>query len=210
MKPAIIQDTVLILALSALSTNSNFALVLALFWCHPAFSPTLSTLHPSQPTPVRFRFRFPFDSPLSLLLIGESEILFSPKGSVMVKTFRVLVANKPKLMRELLLETLAEQSWIEIVGEVAEEADIPHHVQKTSPDLLVVTAEEPGKRPTICDSLLHEYPELRIIAVAPHENYTVCYWASLDIHSGDIESSEEGLLTAVRNMAENQQGATSQ
>ncbi len=48
----------------------------------------------------------------------------------MVKTFRVLVANKPKLMRELLLETLAEQSWIEIVGEVAEEADIPHHVQR--------------------------------------------------------------------------------
>jgi DNA-binding NarL/FixJ family response regulator len=128
----------------------------------------------------------------------------------MVKTFRVLVANKPKLMRELLMETLAEQSWIEIVGEVAEEAEIAHHVQATTPDLLVVTAEEPGKRPLICDILLREYPELRIIAVAPHENYTVCYWASLDIHSGDIESSEEGLLTAVRSMAEKQQGATSQ
>src|SRR5258708_18407328 len=122
----------------------------------------------------------------------------------MVKTFRVLVANKPKLMRELLVETLAEQCWIEIVGEVDEEADIRDHVWKTSPDLLVVTAEEPGKRPTICDSLLHDYPELRIIAVAPHENYTVCYWASLNIHSGDIESSEEGLLTAVRHMAESQ------
>jgi AmiR/NasT family two-component response regulator len=128
----------------------------------------------------------------------------------MVKTFRVLVANKPKLMRELLLETLAEQSWIEIVGEVADESDISEQVQKTSPDLLVVTAEEPGRRPAICDTLLHDYPELRIIAVAPHENYTVCYWASLDIHSGDIESSEEGLITAVRSMAEKQQGATSQ
>ena len=161
-------------------------------------------------TRAHFRFRFSFGSRLSLLLVAQSEILFFPKGSVMVKTFRVLVANKPKLMRELLLETLAEQSWIEIVGEVAEEADIPHHVQRTSPDLLVVTADEPGKRPSICDSLLHDYPELRIIAVAPHENYTVCYWASLDIHSGDIEVSEEGLLTAVRNMAENQQGAASQ
>ncbi len=128
----------------------------------------------------------------------------------MVKTFRVLVANKPKLMRELLLETLAEQPWIEIVGEVPDEADISEQVQKTSPDLLVVTAEKPGRRPAICDTLLHDYPELRIIAVAPHENYTVCYWASLDIHSGDIESSEEGLLTAVRSMAEKQQGATSQ
>ena len=122
----------------------------------------------------------------------------------MVKTFRVLVANKPKLMRELILETLAEQPWIEIVGEVADEADIHESVQKNSPDLLVVTAEEHGKRPDICDTLFHHFPELRIIAVAPRENYTVCYWASLDIHSGDIESSEEGLLTAVRRMAEKQ------
>ena len=120
----------------------------------------------------------------------------------MVRTFRILVANKPKLMRELLLETLAEQPWIEIVGEVADEADIHDHVQKSSPDLLVVTAEENGKRPDICDTLFRHFPELRIIAVAPHENHTVCYWASVDIHSGDIESSEEGLLSAVRHMAE--------
>jgi chemotaxis response regulator CheB len=119
----------------------------------------------------------------------------------MLKTFRVLVANQPKLMRELLVETLAEQSWIEIVGEVSDEIDIFQQVQKTSPDLLVITAEQRDKRPVICDSLLREYPQLRIIAVAPQENYTVCYWASLDIHSGDIETSAEGLLSAVRNMA---------
>jgi len=127
----------------------------------------------------------------------------------MVRTFRVLVANKPKLMRELLLETLAEQPWIEIVGEVGDDADILANVNKTLPDLLFVTAEEPGIRPHICDTLFHEHPELRIIAVAPRENYTVCYWASVDIHSGDIESSEEGLLTAVRHMAE-KQGAISE
>ena len=120
----------------------------------------------------------------------------------MVRTFRVLIANKPKLMRELLLETLAEQPWIEIVGEVEDEAAIQDQVQKSSPDLLVVTAEARGRRPGICDTLFRHFPELRIIAVAPHENHTVCYWASVDIHSGDIESSEEGLLTAVKHMAE--------
>jgi hypothetical protein len=36
----LVRDTMLILALSALSTNSNFALVLALFWCYPAVGPT--------------------------------------------------------------------------------------------------------------------------------------------------------------------------
>ena len=119
----------------------------------------------------------------------------------MVKTFRILVANQPKLMRELLVEMLAEESWIEIVGQVAQEAEIRESVQKTSPDLLVVTADKPGKRPAICDELLREYPALHIIAVAPHENYTVCYWASLDIHAADIESSEQGFLSAVKSVA---------
>jgi chemotaxis response regulator CheB len=105
-------------------------------------------------------------------------------------------------MRELLVEMLAEESWIEIVGEVAQEAEIRESVQKTAPDLLVVTADKPGKRPAICDELLREYPALHIIAVAPHENYTVCYWASLDIHAADIESSEQGFLSAVKSVAE--------
>jgi chemotaxis response regulator CheB len=119
----------------------------------------------------------------------------------MVKTFRILVANQPELMRELLVEMLAEETWIEIVGQVAQEAEIRELVQKTAPDLLVVTADKRGKRPVICDELLREYPALHIIAVAPHENYIVCYWASLDIHATDIESSEQGFLSAVKNVA---------
>ena len=120
----------------------------------------------------------------------------------MTKTFRILMANQPKLMRELLVEMLEEESWIEIVGEVARESDIRELVLKTAPDLLVVTADKPGKRPIICDELLKEFPAMRIIAVAAHENYTVCYWASLDIHADDIETSEHGFLGAVKNAAQ--------
>jgi DNA-binding NarL/FixJ family response regulator len=120
----------------------------------------------------------------------------------MFKTFRVLMANKPRLMRELLLEVLAAESWVEIVGEVSEEEEIREIVHKTEPDLLIVTADGSGKRPEICDELLHEYPALRIIAVAPQKNYTVCYWASLDIHTDDVEPSEQGFLKAVKCAAE--------
>jgi chemotaxis response regulator CheB len=119
----------------------------------------------------------------------------------MVKTFRVLMANQPKLMRELLVEMLEEESWIQIVGQVTKEDEIRDLVLKTAPDLLVVTADKPGKRPAICDELLREFPSLRIIAVAAQESYSVCYWASLDIHSDDIEPSEQGFLSAVRNVA---------
>jgi DNA-binding NarL/FixJ family response regulator len=102
-------------------------------------------------------------------------------------------------MRELILESLADQPDIEIVGEVLDEADIPSGVEKTLPDFVVVALDEPGKRPRVCEVVLRQHPEVRIIAVAPDHNYSVCYWASLDIHSSEIEASEEGILIALRN-----------
>src|SRR4029077_14916496 len=97
---------------------------------------------------------------------------------------------------------LSEQNCIEVVGEVTEPSALSDCVDKTSPGLVVIDAEEPGKRPHICDTLLRQHPQLRIIAVANQENYSVCYWASFDIHSDDVEASEEGFLSAVRKLAD--------
>ena len=127
----------------------------------------------------------------------------------MNKAIRILVANRPRLMREALLGTLSDQPWIEVVGEVSNDADIPDHVLRTLPDLLVIAVDEPGKRPSLCDTLLQKYPDLRIIAVAPYQDYSVCYWASLDIHTDNIEPSEEGFLSAVRSVAEGLSGMRS-
>ena len=98
----------------------------------------------------------------------------------MNKPIRILVANRPKVMREALLDLLSDQSWIEVIGEVSNDADIPDFVDRTVPDLLVMAVDEPGKRPSLCDALLREHPELRIIAVAPHQDYSVFYWASVE------------------------------
>jgi chemotaxis response regulator CheB len=117
----------------------------------------------------------------------------------MDKPIRILVANRPKLMRELILATLADEPNVEIVGEVGEDMEIADAVVQTSPDILVIALDDPRKRPQICDLLLHDHPGLRIIAVASKENYSVFYWASFDIHASEIEASEEGILNAVRN-----------
>lgn len=116
----------------------------------------------------------------------------------MEKSIRVLVANRPRLMRELILTTFADQPDIEIVGEVAEESEISESVKETSPNVVVIALDQPGMRPRICDDLLREHPELRVLAVAPKKNYIVYYWASFEIHSNDIEASEEGMLNALR------------
>ena len=120
----------------------------------------------------------------------------------MNKPIRILVANRPKVMREALLDLLSDRSWIEVIGEVSNDADIPDFVDRRVPDLLVMAVDEPGKRPSLCDALLREHSELRIIAVAPHQDYSVFYWASVEIHSDDIETSEAGFINALRSVAE--------
>jgi len=65
----------------------------------------------------------------------------------------------------------------------------------------VIALDEPKNRPHICDTLLRDHPELRIIAIASEQNRSICYWASFDIHSNDVEPSEAGILNAVRSMA---------
>ena len=120
----------------------------------------------------------------------------------MENTTRVLVANRPKLMREVILTALADQPGVEIVGEVSDESDILPQVRATLPDLLVVALDENELRPPICDQVLREHPELRIIAVAWRKNRTLYFWASFDIHCTDIETSLAGIMSVVHQPAE--------
>lgn len=116
----------------------------------------------------------------------------------MDRAVRVVVANRPRLMRELLLETIADQPDIEIVGEVQDETDITRVVEEKLPDFLIIALDETERRPPICDSLLRQYPDMKILALAPERNSSIFFWASLDIHSNRVEASEEGVLSALR------------
>lgn len=114
---------------------------------------------------------------------------------------RVLVANRPRLLRELVLSTLSEQAGIRVVGEARDEQDVRSLVAETKPDFLLIALDESQRRPVLCDVLLREFPALRIIAVAPNTNVGIFYWASLEIHSTKMEASEQALLEAIRKRA---------
>jgi chemotaxis response regulator CheB len=116
----------------------------------------------------------------------------------MTRNVRVLVANQPRLMRELLLETISDQPDIEVVGEVQNEADILLAVEQNRPDFLIVALDNHRSRPPVCALLLEKFPNMKILALAPERNLTVFYWASIDIHSLDLEASEEGILEVLR------------
>jgi DNA-binding NarL/FixJ family response regulator len=101
-------------------------------------------------------------------------------------------------LRELVRSTLSEQTGINVVGETDNEDDVPSLVAETKPDFLLIALDESRRRPRLCDQLLEKFPALGIIAVAPNTNLGIFYWASLEIHSAPMETSEEALLNVMR------------
>ncbi len=117
-----------------------------------------------------------------------------------MKRVRVLVAIRPRLMRELLMATIADQPDIEIVGEIGEEGELAAVVEQVRPDVLIVAMDEPEQRLGQCGFLLGRYPQMRILALAPEQNRALFYWAIIDIRTKPLESSEAGILSAVRDL----------
>ncbi len=123
-----------------------------------------------------------------------------------MSAIRVLVANKPRLMQELVLATISDQPDIEIVGQVQNEEDIENAIKQTRPDFLIVALEKSDRLPRPCRTVLENHPQMKIIAIAPNRNSTIFYWTSLNIRSNRIESSEESVLSALRGKAQAAQG----
>lgn len=115
-----------------------------------------------------------------------------------MKRVRVLVANRPRLMREMVLATITDQPDIEVVGDIEDTSNISEIIEEVLPDVLILALENPEKRPGECGFLLGRYPHMKILALAPEQNRGVFYWAIVDIRSKPLESSEAGILNAVR------------
>lgn len=115
-----------------------------------------------------------------------------------MKSVRVLVANRPRLMRELILATVSDQEGIEIVGEIEDETQIESAVAEMLPDFLIVALDGHNRLPDPCVTVLQKYPSLRVIAISPERGNTMFYWTSLNIQRTPIEASEKGVLDVLR------------
>lgn len=115
-----------------------------------------------------------------------------------MEKIRVVVANRPRLMRELVLATIADQPDIEVMGEITDDGQLAHVVAESKPHFVIIALDRPDQRPAVCDDLLARYPDVKILALAPESNSSVFFWSVLDIRSAHIESSEEGILSTLR------------
>jgi len=118
-----------------------------------------------------------------------------------MQRIRVLIATQPRLMRELISATIADQPDIELVGEVGRQENLTEAVDQTRPDVLIVAIDDRDKYRVQCGFLLGRYPEMKILALAPDQNRALFFWAIVDIRSKSLESSEAGILDAMRQQA---------
>lgn len=94
---------------------------------------------------------------------------------------RVVVANRPRFMRELVAATISDQPDMEVVGEAQDDAEITELVDRYRPDVLIIALEQPDPRPGLCGFLLGRYPQMRVLALAPERNTGIAYWAFVDV-----------------------------
>lgn len=115
-----------------------------------------------------------------------------------MKRVRVLVANRPRLMRELVLAVIADQPDIEVIGELQNEDGLADAIEEARPDILILALDDASERIAQCGFLLGRYPQMKILALAPEKNRGVFYWATVDVRTKPLESSEAGILSALR------------
>jgi hypothetical protein len=70
------------------------------------------------------------------------------------------------------------------------------------PDYLILSLEGSEVRPGLCGFLLGRYPHMKILAVGSERNRSMFYWAFVDIRSRPVETSEQGMLSLLRDRAE--------
>jgi DNA-binding NarL/FixJ family response regulator len=110
---------------------------------------------------------------------------------------KVLFANGPEALRTGLATLLQQQSDIEVVGTVLDPIELLVAVEDTQADVVVVTLPDTGEMPGICSHLLHEYPQLLILALSSDRTRACVYRQAITVEPlTDI--SDEGILAVLR------------
>jgi DNA-binding NarL/FixJ family response regulator len=115
-----------------------------------------------------------------------------------MKTARALLANQSSFRRGRLLAAISNQPDIEIVDELEDACDIQKAVARLRPDWVVVTHEESGGLSRQCYEILEEYPQTKIVSISSCRNSATLCWASLIMHSNQMEPTQKNLLGALR------------
>jgi DNA-binding NarL/FixJ family response regulator len=83
-----------------------------------------------------------------------------------MKSYRVILANQPRLLRSLLRRVLRNAGDIDVVGEVTDLESLPPEVEQTDAQWVIVSLWRNGDFPDALRSLMVEHPALCLMGLA--------------------------------------------
>ncbi len=131
--------------------------------------------------------------PRSIVFPRRSAYLAKQRGMSSVRKITFLLANRPRMIREVLRELIERQEDMEVVGEALDPVDILMAVREKEPDAIVLAlsgSEEPG----LCSHLLAEYPNLTILGLRSDGKTAFIRPRRIEI----VEPSEQSILYTLR------------
>lgn len=114
-----------------------------------------------------------------------------------MKKIRVLLANsRPRIMREVVRQTIERQPDMEIVGEVLDPSALVHIAEQTQADVIIVALED-SEALGLARDLLAKIPAVTILALASKGDAAFIEQVRLG-HREIADPSEANILTALR------------
>ena len=90
-------------------------------------------------------------------------------------TVKVLLANRPRILRESLRSVIEGHRDIEVEAIEPDPVEILAAVDRAAADVVVIALPESGQDPGLCSHLLSEYPDLLVLALSPAEASAFAY-----------------------------------
>ncbi|KRT70245.1 MAG: chemotaxis-specific methylesterase, two-component system, chemotaxis family, response regulator CheB [candidate division NC10 bacterium CSP1-5] len=84
-----------------------------------------------------------------------------------MKKIKILLANRPRMLREVVREIIEAQPDMEVVGEVPDPVELLVAVKDTVADAVILDLED-SEEPGLASHLLAGYPNLTIVGLAPN------------------------------------------
>lgn len=117
---------------------------------------------------------------------------------------RVLLANHPLMIPEVIRQLVAEQEDMELVGDCRGPMKILQEVGRTKADA-VILAQEGTDEPGICSQLLAVYPDLTILGLT--QNLNAAYTQQLRSQRQSVATDKHVTIVQTLRMVVRQSGS---
>jgi hypothetical protein len=112
---------------------------------------------------------------------------------------RVLLANLPELLAQIIGQTIEQQSDMRLIGRARNNWELLH-LADVEIDVIILGAAIIYPPPGICSHLFAELPGVKILVIDPSGTAAMRYWVAVR-HAKTTLTTSRRLITTIRDLA---------